>query len=170
MLTGGLLNTNDNQQQHDANSEMNTSLEEDGGDGEGNDFYEEEESGPCNDTSQGSRYFDPPVENYRFMEQSNHSGFYIDTSQRKNEFVSQSHNALIKNNANDLKSRKSSTSDFNVKGNGSFISHEQDNNVSGINNRATDLGRDDDEVNDRTYDGLPSDITDVISEDPPFMH
>ena len=64
------------------------------------------------------------------------SGFFIDTTQRKNEFVSQSANNPLKHHRRDDKSQNGSSQDFNAKGNGSFIS-QPDSPENGINHRQT---------------------------------
>ena len=69
--------------------------------------------------------------------------------------------APFKNKHNEIKSQDTSTSDFNAKGDGSFIS----SNEAGINHRTTDVDGSD-EVNNRTYlGGFPSDNEDDEGED-----
>ena len=78
------------------------------------------------------------------------SGFFIDTTQRKNDFVSKSANAPLKHHRDD-KSQNGSSQDFNAKGDGSFIS-QSDATENGINHRqTTDIP---DEL-DGTFDGSP---------------
>ena len=76
----------------------------------------------------------------------------MDTSQRKNEFVSQSQTIAPK--YKDLKDRKGSTTDFNAKRSGSIIS-QSEQTESGINHRQTVLPDDENFSNNHTFNGDP---------------
>ena len=155
MLSGGILDEQQNNHVAGGMIDLDSDIEK-----ENQDFEDEDDETGQNTSSNNrsnlsnSRYFDPPIENYRFLDVHNEArGFFIDHSQRKNEFISQSQNTLIKS-ARELNGRKESTSDFNPKGEGSIIS-QSDQTEAGINYRQTNDLPDDNELNNRTFDGDP---------------